>query len=112
MLEIAHAEHTAKTSVLTSCNRLVINKPISCRLRSHGLRQLVDDKCVASYQFVIHRLATSVSTSSNKSANDNLQQVYNVFGSFLEFSCVAMYAKAQKTCQASRDIVKISMNTE
>ena len=72
MLEIAHVEHTAKTCVLASCNRLVINKPMSCRLRSHGLRQLVDDKCVASYQFVIHRLATSVSTSSNKSANDNL----------------------------------------
>ena len=37
------------TSLLTSRNGHVINKSISRCVRMHGLRQLVDDKSVASY---------------------------------------------------------------
>ena len=47
--------HTTKnaqvaTSLLTSCNKIVINKPIYIRMRSRGLQQLVDDKSVSSCQ--------------------------------------------------------------
>ena len=54
------------------------------RMRSHGLRQLIDDKSVASCQqtccklIVKNLLSTGllqvVSTSCDKSANDKLQQ--------------------------------------
>ena len=50
------------------------------RMRSHGLRQLVDDKSVASCQQVCCKLINLtgllqlVLTSCNKSANDKLQQ--------------------------------------
>ena len=49
-------------------------------MRSYGLRQLVDDKSIASCQQTCCKLIIStgflqvVSTSYNKSANDKLQQ--------------------------------------
>ena len=40
-----------KTSLLTFCNRLVINKPIfGCVRGSHGLRELVESKSFTSCQ--------------------------------------------------------------
>ena len=54
------------------------------RMRSHGLRQLTDDKSVASCQqtcckLIVKNLSSTgllqvVSTSCDKSANDKLQQ--------------------------------------
>ena len=70
-------------SLLTSCNRLVINKPISGCVRmsrdsllTTSLLQVVD-RLVASClsKLVITGLLQVVSTSCNKSANDTLQQV-------------------------------------
>ena len=48
------------------------------RMDSHGLRQLIDDKSVASCQIVkTCSYPQVVSTSYNKSANDKLQQKSN-----------------------------------
>ena len=46
--------------LLTTCNRIGINKAIS-QLGSHGLRQLVDDKCVASSQQTSCKLIVAAS---------------------------------------------------
>ena len=54
------------TSLLTSCNNLLQQADI--RMRSHGLRQLVDDKFVASCQ------QNCCKSANNKCANDKLQQ--------------------------------------
>ena len=66
------------TNLLPSCNNLLQQADI--RMRSHGLRQLVDKKSVASCQqaccklVILTGLLQVVSTSCNKSANDKLQQ--------------------------------------
>ena len=68
-------------SLLTSCNRLVINKPISGCVRmaydsfmTTSLLQVVKRLGANSFSnFVIHKFAASCLTSCNKSANDYLQ---------------------------------------
>ena len=71
--------------ILTPCN--ILDQQADIRMRSHGLRQLVDDKSVASCQQTCCKLSTDllqvdcqnllstgllqvVSTSCNKSANE------------------------------------------
>ena len=67
------------TSLLTSCNNLL---QADIRMRSHGLRQLLDDKSVASCQQVATSL--SISSNCNKSvkirlvATCHLQTCYNL----------------------------------
>ena len=46
------------TSLLTSCNNLLQQADI--RMRSHGLRQLVDDKSVGSFQKASCKLSTGL----------------------------------------------------
>ena len=72
------------TSMLTSCNRLVINKPISGYVRM-ACNSFVDNKSVASCQqtcklilncqnFLFTGLLQVVLISCNKSGNGKLQQ--------------------------------------
>ena len=72
------AKNKLITSLLTSCNNLLQQADI--RMRLHGLRQLVDNKSVASCQQACFKLIISrgmlqvVLISRNKFANDKLQQ--------------------------------------
>ena len=49
----SHTPTKAATSLLTSCNNLLQS---NIRMRSHGLRQLVEDKSVASCQQTCRKL--------------------------------------------------------
>ena len=97
------------TSQLTSCNNLLQQADI--RMHSHGLRQLVDDKSVASCQQVATSL--SISSNCNKSvkirlvATCHLQTCYNLLqqlaashedNKFEQSTCNKSVDNLQQTC--------------
>ena len=69
------------TSLLTPCNILLQQADI--KMRSPGLRQLVDDKSVCKLSTGLlqvdyfNKLVELASTSCNKSANDKMQQAWS-----------------------------------